>query len=232
MNMKLVLLPGMDGTGNLFADFVKALPPEFKTVIVRYPADFCLSYPELMGIVRSASPDSEPFVLLAESFSTPLAIQYAATNSSYLKGLVLCAGFATSPVRGWRRFVCSLLSPVVFSLPLSEFVIEFMLLGRGAHRSLISSVQVAIRSVRPKVLLARFRAVLGCDVRAELSKITLPILYVMGKEDRLVPASCLEEIQRVNRRTTVAEVSGPHLILQREPLQTAEEVTRFVQGIA
>jgi len=230
--MKLVLLPGMDGTGDLFANFLKALPREFETVVVRYPADVCLSYSELMETVRSATPDREPVVLVAESFSTPLAIRFAVTAPANLKGLVLCAGFATSPIRGWRRFLCSLLPPVVFGLPLPKLVIEYMLLGWSAPPSFVSSMRTAVRSVRSKVLMARFRAVLECDARAELGKITLPILYVKATRDRLVSAACLDDIRRLNSQITVAEISGPHLILQREPLQTAEAVTRFVQGIA
>ena len=230
--MKLVLLPGMDGTGNLFADFVKALPHEFETVIVCYPADVFLSYPELMETVRLSIPDREPFVVVAESFSTPLAIQFAATPPANLRGMVLCAGFATSPVKGWRRSLFSLLSPVLLRLPLPKPVIERMLVGSGAHPSLISSVRAAVGSVRSKVLLARLRAILECDARTELSKIALPILYLEAKQDRLVSKSCLEEIRWITPRTTIAVVSGPHLILQREPSQTAEVVARFVQGIA
>jgi len=230
--MKLVLLPGMDGTGELFAEFVKALPNEFETVTVRYPAIVFLSYPELVETVRLSAPNTEPFVLVAESFSTPLGIQFAAMAPANLRGLVLCAEFATSPVRGWRRSLCSLLSPVFLRLPLPKPAIEHLLVGRGAHPSLVSSVRVAVRSVRSRVLVARLRAILECDVRTELSKISLPILYLKAKQDRLVNKSCLEEIRRVNPRTTVAEVSGPHLILQREPSQTAEVVERFIQGIA
>ena len=70
--LRFVLLPGMDGTGELFADFVDALPKSFETVRVRYPADRCLSYSELEELVQAAC--SEPFMLVAESFSTPLAI--------------------------------------------------------------------------------------------------------------------------------------------------------------
>ncbi len=40
----LVLLPGMDGTGCLFADFVSALGSEFETILVRYPSDEPLGY--------------------------------------------------------------------------------------------------------------------------------------------------------------------------------------------
>ena len=34
----LVLLPGMDGTGDLFAPLLSALPPALRTIVVRYPA--------------------------------------------------------------------------------------------------------------------------------------------------------------------------------------------------
>ena len=74
MIKRLVLLPGMDGTGDLFADFVSALPDGFETGIVRYPTEIFLSYSELMPLVQSLAPASEPFVLVAESFSTPLAL--------------------------------------------------------------------------------------------------------------------------------------------------------------
>jgi hypothetical protein len=72
--LKLVLLPGMDGTGELFSEFAAALAGEFEIATVRYPTEQSLSYSELEGFVRAACPTSEPFVLLAESYSTPAAI--------------------------------------------------------------------------------------------------------------------------------------------------------------
>ena len=77
LELKLVLLPGMDGTGQLFNDFVEALPESLETVTVRYPAEQCLSYAELEDFVQAACPISGPFVLLAESFSTPLRANQA-----------------------------------------------------------------------------------------------------------------------------------------------------------
>lgn len=231
MIQKLVLLPGMDGTGELFADFVNALPDEFEAEIVRYPADVILSDSELMSLVNSASPSSESFVLVAESFSAPLAIQYVATNPRNLKGLVLCAGFAASPVRGLRRFLCSLMSPILLSLPLPELIIKFLLVGPNANPPLVSAVREAVACVLPKVLLARLRAVFQSDARAELSQATVPILYLRAKQDRLVPKSSLDEILRIKPQISVVEINGPHLILQREPIQTADVVARFVQQI-
>jgi pimeloyl-[acyl-carrier protein] methyl ester esterase len=227
---KLVLLPGMDGTGRLFTDFVDALPEEFETVTVRYPTDRCLSYSELVGLVRSSCPESEPFILVAESFSTPLAIKYAAMNPSNLEGLILCAGFAVSPMQGWRRFLGSLFAPILFCVGLPEFAVKLWLVGPDAPPSLVAAVRVAVLSVWPKVLAARLRAVLACESRAELGQIAKPILYIQAKRDHLVSASCLEVIRRIKPQVAVAEILGPHLVLQREPQRSAEVIVAFVRS--
>lgn len=51
----LVLLPGMDGTGQLFSPLVSALGPDVETIIVRYPCDIPLSYEELEAIDLAGS---------------------------------------------------------------------------------------------------------------------------------------------------------------------------------
>jgi len=55
----LVLLPGMDGTGNLFDPFISAFGSDFKTIIIRYPLSQPLNYCELEVIVREALPTNE-----------------------------------------------------------------------------------------------------------------------------------------------------------------------------
>jgi hypothetical protein len=82
--VKLVLLTGMDGTGDLFEPLIKALPG-IEIQVIRYPLDRSLSYPELLSLVTSSLSGSEPFALLAESFSTPIAIQLAAKRPPNLK---------------------------------------------------------------------------------------------------------------------------------------------------
>jgi len=231
MKTKLLLLPGMDGTGDLFAGFVEAFPDEFETEIVSYPTDVFLSYSELMPLIHSATPPTEPFVLVAESFSTPLAIQYAATNPPNLKGLVLCAGFVTSPVRGWLLFFCSLLSPVLIRPSLPMWVVRLLLVGATAPQPLLAAVSTAVSSVKPTVMSARFRAVISCDARVELGRVSVPILYVQATQDRLVRELCLDEIQRIRPEINMAKIVGPHLILQREPRQAAEVVAEFVHKL-
>jgi len=197
---------------------------------VRYPTEQCLSYAELEGFVQAACPISGPFVFLAESFSTLLAIKYAASNPVNLEGLVLCVGFATSPMRGWQRFLSSLLAPLVFRVPLPNLAAKLWLVGPDAPPSLLAAVRSAVSSVQSKVLAARLQAVLGCDVRVELGRVARPILYIQAQQDRLVSASCLEELRRIKPQMSVAELEGPHLLLQREPRRAAETVARFVRS--
>jgi pimeloyl-[acyl-carrier protein] methyl ester esterase len=231
MIRRLVLLPGMDGTGALFTDFVKALHGAFDARVVRFPNDTFLPYADLMTFVQSAAPVAEPFVLVAESFSTPLAVRYAAMRPPNLKGLVISAGFVTSPARGWRRFIISRLAPAMFRLPFPDFAIRFLLVAPGASMPLIAAVSAAVSSVRPKVLSGRLRDVLACDARAELAQVAVPILYVQGERDRLVPAFCLDEIRRVRPKAEVIKIASPHLILQREPEKTAKAIARFIERL-
>lgn len=135
--LKLVLLPGMDGTGELLSEFAAALAGEFEVATERYPTERSLSYSELESFVRAVCPTSGPFVLLAESYSTPLAIKCAASKPENLEGLVLCAGFATSPMRGWRRFFGWLLAPLMFRIPLPNLAAKLWLVGPDAPPSLL-----------------------------------------------------------------------------------------------
>jgi pimeloyl-[acyl-carrier protein] methyl ester esterase len=228
---KLILLPGLDGTGELFTDFVKALPDGFEAEVVRYPTDRYLLYEQLATFVESAASMAHRFVLVAESFSTPLAIRYAATKPPNLRGIVICAGFVASPARGWRRPFYSLLSRISFSVSMPRFAAKYFIVGLDAPPSLVDSVRAAIASVKPSVLSARVRATLGCDERAALQQVNLPILYLQADQDRLVDQSCREEIQRIRPETTLAVVRGPHLLFQAKPQATADCVANFVRQL-
>ena len=231
MIKRLVLLPGMHGTGELFDEFMRMMPEPKHIEAPYYPADAIPSYDQLQAMVEFIAPASEDFVLLAESFSTPLAIQYAATNPPNLRGLILCAGFATSPLRGCRRSFVSLIANLAFRLPLPRIAVSRFLVGPDAPESLHRAVRAAVCSVRPAVLAARLRQVLDVDVRSALRNISVPILYIQAQEDRLVGRSCLELIEGIRPQVEVAPIRGPHLILQREPQRCADIVARFMDRL-
>jgi pimeloyl-[acyl-carrier protein] methyl ester esterase len=222
----------MYGTAELFADFEGALPGEFRAERVGYPNDRFLSFAELLELVRSRVPSSEPYVIVAESYSTPLAIQFAATNPPNLKGVVLSAGFATSPVRGLLQVITPFAAPVLAHLPISG-VAAWISAPRAAatSKALQDRVRTITASIGPKVLMDRARAAVACDVLEELSRIRVPMLYLQSRHDRVVSAACLEDIRRVKPEIEIVVLDGPHLLLQVLPQQAAEIVAEFVRRL-
>jgi pimeloyl-[acyl-carrier protein] methyl ester esterase len=219
----------MDGTGKLFAEFVSALSEEFEITVVSYPTGAHRSYSELKDFVVTLLPKSDSYALLAESFSTPLAIQCAADNPGNLKALILCAGFSTNPLRGWLRPFIQFLAPIALRFKLPTFVVRSFLIGRDAPETLLSAVQSAVSSVRPKVLAARVWMILACDVRKELMQVEAPILYLRATEDKIVSVRCMEEIVKIKPHATVVSIAGPHLLIQREPQKVASAIASFLR---
>jgi pimeloyl-[acyl-carrier protein] methyl ester esterase len=228
---KILLLPGMDGTGDLLLDFVRALPSEMHKKVPIYSRDRIWSYDDLVKLVESICEELQPDVILAESFSTPIAIRIAAGRPQNLKAVILCAGFAASPVGRLSRWPGRILAPVLMRVPLPASVIRFRLVGGDAPEALIEAVRNTISSVQPAVMTARLRAVLRCDVRSLLSEIDVPMLYLRAGQDRLIKQRSLQEIQSQKPDIRIATLEGPHFLLQREPEKAAEIVTGFLRDL-
>lgn len=224
----LVLLPGLDGTGLLFADFIAALGPDIKTIVVRYPSDQPLAYPELEAIARAHLPVDEDFYLLGESFSGPIAISIAATRPARLLGLVLCCSFARSP-----RPSLSPLRPLLPLVPVAALplaLLSFFVLGRFASPSLRRGLAESLSQVSPAALRTRAGAALSVDVSAALHSFALPLLYLRAMEDRVVPASASRTLLALVPGTRIVELPAPHFLLQVQPSLAAARVREFIQS--
>jgi pimeloyl-[acyl-carrier protein] methyl ester esterase len=227
----LLLLPGLDGTGEMFADFLTALPNTLVATVVAYPTTKFVSYGDLLQLISAGAPKTEPFVVLAESYSTPIALKYAATNPSNLAAVILCAGFVLAPIGGWTRLVKMVAKPWIFALRAPRFILEYFFLGENAPPALTRRLRQTLRIVRPSVLCSRVREVLDCDARCDLTRTTVPIMYLLASHDRLLSASCPKEILRIRPDVVFATVDAPHLLLQREPEKAANLVAAFVKQL-
>jgi hypothetical protein len=72
---------------------------------------------------------------------------------------------------------------------------------------------------------------LNCDARNALARTTVPLMYVQAMQDKLLGNSCVGEIKRIKPDMFIAQVAGPHLLLQREPQKVASVVATFVQEL-
>ncbi len=225
--MKLILMPGMDGTGELFAPLLRALGRSIESTVLRYPTDEPLGYPELLPRVRAALPSSGPFVLLGESFSGPLAIMLAAEAPAGLQGVILSASFATSPIPWFPRFARPLVQPVFFRA-MPRFTQVKAILGRYATPELRELLFKANSAVHPSVMAARARAILAVDVTAQFKACPYPILYLRGERDRVVGKQVLDGLLRARPSLQVVTLPAPHLVLQVAPEESAKAILEFV----
>jgi len=224
----LVLLPGLDGTGLLFSEFCRALDPSVRTTIVAYPWVGSIDYAGLKAVARSHLPRNEPFVLLAESFSGPIAISIAADRPAGLSGLVLSCSFARNPLP-----MLAPLDPLIRFLPVRWVPVALLTrptLGRFATPALRSQLRQALRRVSASVIRNRLRALLEVDVSALLARIDVPVLYLRASEDWLIPRAASDELSAISGLRQV-EIEGPHFLLQARPAAAAEHVQAFLERI-
>ncbi len=227
----MLLLPGLEGSGELFAGLIEELGPQFEARVARYPAA-CRAYADVQPIVRKLFTESRPRVIVAESFSTPLAIEIAAELQGEIDGLILCNGFVANPLSGVETMMATAAAPWFFYMPLTSVATRMFLVGPDASNGLVEAVQRAVAPIAPGILAARLQAVLRCDAREALERIRVPVLYLHATRDRLMGAAGLKELVRIKPDMQVEQVDGPHLLLQKEPRRCAEIIGRFVERIA
>lgn len=225
----LVLLPGLDGTGNLFAPLIPELPRALHVIILAYPHDRFLSYPELVSWLGEFVPGDRPFAILGESYGSTLAVKFAATHPPNLTGVILCAGFISNPVRKCGPLPKLLARPWFFRFRPPDFLREYFTLGFGAPESLKLILRRTVRSVNMEVFAKRARATIDCDARQEIREVKVPLLYLQAANDRLVGSECLDEIIRLHPETISISIRAPHLLLQREPRVAAQAIIQFLE---
>lgn len=227
--MHLILLPGLDGTGRLFAPLLEHLPSHFEATIVVYPPNERRSYVELTELVRGSLSPNAPYLILAESFSGPIAVRIAATAPPNLQGLVLCASFVSVPIHSVVKIVLKCASPFFFLIPPPRAAVRYVLAGDDAPDELVTRCVDALSSVSSSVLSHRLRMALEVDERQALGEVSVPVLYLLPTRDRVVSNGCVDIIRALRTDVTIAPIDSPHLLLQREPIEALKEIEAWMR---
>ena len=227
MNLTTVLLPGLDGTGELFAPFVAAAPPRCALHRLRLPDDRVRSYSELAAWVQARLPDGD-VVLVAESFSGPLAILVAA-ECVRVVGVVLSTTFIEPPLSGPLSIVPKVLPGWVWNQPPPEFLLRVFL--AGGDPALAAALRRAMLGVRGKVIEARVASVLRVNVTAEFQRLDCPLLCLHASRDRLVSARSAARMRAVKPDADFVQLDAPHLLLQARPQEAWLHVSPFLERV-
>ena len=224
--MKLVLLPGLDGTGLLFEPLCRELSSSVQPMTVDYPSDREASYDELLRLILPKLPTTEPYILLGESFGGPLAIKIAAGHPAGLCGLILSASFVTCPHGYVPKWASHLVVPALF-YPAPLLAKLKAVVGRYSTPEIQALISRGLATVSPAVIAARVREVITIDVSKELLACRVPILYIQATHDYVVPASNLVQMQELRPDIEVIRVEAPHMILQIQAARSAAIIEQF-----
>lgn len=224
----LVLLPGFDGTGELFESFIRELGPEWPIHVVRYRDE--VNFQDYVDSVASRLPERD-VVLIAESFSGPIAIALLARYEARIRAAVLCATFATTPFRALTR-LARFVPSAAFGMNAGRgALLRRFCLDAACDPQLFRDVLTIGRSLPPLTIKRRLELLASVDVRATCGRIRQPVLIMEAVRDRLLgrrPA----ELRALLPDATISVLDGPHLLLQAQPRQSAEAIKRFLVKVA
>ena len=227
-NVTLVLLPGLDGTGELFAPFVAALPDRLPTRTIAYP-ERETDLDALADFVESRLPGGD-VVLLAESFSGLVALTLLPRIRKPIKAVIFCASFAETP----RPWLVRIVRGLPFQNRLIRLAPDVMLrrccLGRNAPSALVRDFRRVVEKVPPRMfshrlgLIARFQPPPGMSIK-------IPCYFLQAANDRLVPAQRAEWFRPRFTPFHLQRLEGPHMLLQARAQLCAERVMEILKGL-
>ena len=222
----LILLPGLDGTDIFFRPLLAALPAWIDARCVQYDAAGPHDYVDLVPIIRDACRQCKDFFVLGWSFSGPLALMLASDSPPGIRGVILCATFVSAPWPFLRFFRRATTPSMARLFPfLSEILALF---GRYSSEQFRRDRAECWSRVPPATLAARARTILGMDRRTRLA-CQVPLLYVRGAADIVVPRWNAHAVSRAIPSARVVTIDGPHLALYTNPGKAADVIAQFIR---
>nr|WP_313407980.1 alpha/beta hydrolase [Pseudomonas sp.] len=221
--MRLVLLPGLNGSSALFAPLLTELG-DIDCQVLELPEHGPQDYPSLADALIEQL-GTAPFVLLGESYSGPLAYQLALRQPTGLRGVIFAASFLSRP-----NPALALLAhlPMPQTLATQPWLLRALCLGKTADEHMLQRVQREIRRLDPRLLRTRLATLAG--LQAPTQTLHLPCLHLWPQQDRLVADSTAERLSKACTDIRQVRLDGPHFILQTRPKACANAIVEFIQS--
>lgn len=223
---KLVLLPGLDGTGLFFARLETCLQSRVPVHVVTYAARAKMTLDDYVDEAAHAL-GAEPVVLLGESFSGPVAIKLAVKFPGRVKGLILAATYLKNPWPRWMIRRAAVTPPQA----VPRGWIDAVLSGPDHDRELAAQIARVMAGFSDEVRTARLELVATTDVRADFQRLQCPILALHGRSDWLVPRFALQRALKAKSGARLKVLGGPHMLLQKSAAEAANEIEAFYNSI-
>jgi len=106
-------------------------------------------------------------------------------------------------------------------------LLSWWLFGKWATPAWTARLRAALARVSPAVLRHRAACSLGVDVSARLRDIQVRVLYLRATHDRLLGRKVGDRRVAALAHAELADIAGPHLLLQAAPRESAAAVRAF-----
>lgn len=218
--LRWVLLPGLDGTGRLFRDFLPFVPDP-QAIIVRYPDEPSWTLDDHVQHVRRQLPPENDCIVVAESFSTPVALCLL-RDVPAIRRMVLVTGFARCP-HPLLRFVPIGLVARLRRWASTDALLRMFCLGGDAPADTLDELRGVIASMPSTVLHTRLALLRALDGSKTPWPTDVPILLLRAGRDRLVIDPLVAD-----EGVTMTTIDGPHFLLQARPAECAAAIDAWL----
>jgi len=227
---KLMVLPGMDGTGLLLNPFIEYLGRRVDAQLFDYPTHVIQSYEEIISNVEAVLPSTgEDFAILAESFAGPVALSLAQKGIPGLRALILVVSFAATPRHLLLQLTRYLPMDRLLGLPVPRRFARRMMLGGSPPEGALDKLLEVFYMISPEVLASRLDEMRKLTLTQDV--INLPAMYIQATNDRLLPDNAVNDIKAFLPQIEVHRLDGPHLILDTQPKTCARLVAGFLDSL-
>jgi pimeloyl-ACP methyl ester carboxylesterase len=227
-NQNLVLMPGLDGTGLSFEPVLPLLPADAKITIVRYPTDKLLSFDETVECAAAQITARKHPIVIAESFSGPVAIQMIGSGRIKAKALVLCATFAKSPRPIVWRIMRFLRLPLLIRSDMPKLFFKIIIGDDKLIADLLPLWKKVHADVPALIMDHRLKIINQVDVTKWLKNMPVPCCYLQATDDRIVSSSCLADFENCIPNLEIKRIKAPHFILQAQPQACLDAIEEFI----
>ncbi|MFC5740907.1 alpha/beta fold hydrolase [Dyella tabacisoli] len=211
-----VLMPGLDGSGRLFEAFEARLPKDIARQRITYAASLPATIDAYVGHVQAQLPAHGRHIVLAESFSGPIAIHLAHRLGDRLSGLILCASFATPP-HPLAGVASRLPSSVLAPLKKNRRLLRHSCIGTKTADAAVESLSKTLRQLESHTIRQRLGLLTSIDLTASLRALHAPILLLQATGDWLVTRHAQRQLEAAAPQAQIRRVVGPHFLLQALP---------------
>jgi pimeloyl-ACP methyl ester carboxylesterase len=188
----VVLVSGLDGTGQLFYRQVPLLATRYRvaTYTLRDSAETMESLiADLAHVIDAVAPEERRATLIGESFGGALALSFALARPEQVDALVILNSFPhfTPQIRLHLAMLGARALPwgaMGLIRRLTAFRLHSRHTGREERRTFMALTASATRAG----YLGRLRLLTRYDVRQRLSELRPPTLFLAADQDHLVPS--------------------------------------------